>query len=119
VARCTAERVEALLERTSRFSDVERAADEALDQLSADQPVLASCYQAAATGRELLGPRAGQPTLRLMEHGQSAARSGSAGLCGEVRGVNVHAGTAIDGRDRKRWSGCAATSRDLPSAKSG
>jgi hypothetical protein len=108
-----------LLERTSRFSDVERAADEALDQLSADQPVLASCYQAAATGRELLGPRAGQPTLRLMEHGQSAARSGSAGLCGEVRGVNVHAGTAIDGRDRKRWSGCAATSHDLPSAKSG
>jgi hypothetical protein len=32
----------------------------------------------------------------------SAARSGSAGLCGEVRGVNVHAGTSIDGRDRKR-----------------
>ena len=40
-----------------------------------------------------------QPTLRLVEHGQSAARGGSAG---EVRGVNVHAGTAIDGRDRKR-----------------
>jgi hypothetical protein len=94
--------VQALLERTGRFSDVERAADEALDQLSAEQPVLASCYQAAAAGRELLGPRAGQPTLRLVEHGQSAARTGPPGLCGEVRGVNVHAGTAIDGRDRKR-----------------
>jgi hypothetical protein len=64
--------------------------------------VLASSYQAAAAGRELLGPRAGQPTLRLVEHGQSAARTGPPGLCGEVRGVNVHAGTAIDGRDRKR-----------------
>jgi hypothetical protein len=41
VARRTAERVETLLERTGRFSDVERAADEALDPLSADQPVLA------------------------------------------------------------------------------
>jgi hypothetical protein len=102
VSRRTAERVETLLERTGRFSDVERAADEALDPLSADQPVLASCYQAAAAGRELLGPRAGQPTLRLVERGQSAARSGSAGLCGEVRGVNVHAGSAIDSRDRKR-----------------
>lgn len=69
VARRTAARVETLLERTGRFSDVERAADEALDPLAADQPVLASCYQAASAGRELLGPRAGQPTLRLVEHG--------------------------------------------------
>jgi hypothetical protein len=52
VARRTAERVEALLERTSRFSDVE---------LTADQPVLESCYQAAATGRELLGRAPGSP----------------------------------------------------------
>jgi hypothetical protein len=80
-----------------RFSDVERAADEALDQLSVDQPVLASCYQAAASGRELLGPRAGQSTLQLVGHGQAAARSGPPGLCAEVSGVNVHAGTAIDG----------------------
>jgi hypothetical protein len=38
--------------------------------------LLPSCRHRARAA----GPRAGQPTLRLMEHGQSAARSGSAGL---------------------------------------
>jgi hypothetical protein len=49
-------------------------------------------------------PRAGRPTLQRVgvTARQAAARIRFARLCAEVRGVNVRAGTAIDGRDRKR-----------------
>lgn len=36
------------------------------DPLAQAEAVLSSCYQAAVEGRELLGARAGQPTVRLV-----------------------------------------------------
>jgi hypothetical protein len=68
----------------------------------AEQQVLASCYQAASAGLELMGERAGQPSLRLMHPGAARVTARSPALCAEVRGVNVHATAAIDGRDRPR-----------------
>jgi hypothetical protein len=68
----------------------------------AEQPVLGSCYQAAAAGLELMGQRAGQPRLRLVGEPAANAATSSAALCAEVRGVNVHANVAISGRDRPR-----------------
>ena len=77
------------------------SAAEAGAAMSVEQPVLASCYQAAAAGFSLLGSRAGQPTLRLLRS-PTAQPSAASELCAEVRGVNVHAMLAIDGRDRPR-----------------
>jgi hypothetical protein len=82
------------------------------DDFSLEQPVLLSCYDASARGRDLMSERAGRPTLRLLDPAK-AARGASAGavaskgdnkdqLLARVDGVSVHAATCVDGRDRKR-----------------
>ena len=63
VAQRTAKRVGALLEKRRRTLDGD---DDAQALLAQDQPVLASCYNAAAEGKVLLGERAGQRTARLV-----------------------------------------------------
>jgi hypothetical protein len=64
VARRTAERVDKLLARHGRSLDPEKdAGDDPLDQ----EPALSSCASAAARGVDLVGERAGRPTLRLLD----------------------------------------------------
>lgn len=101
VAKRTHARVCQLLRKSGRYLDDENAGSDAGDALTAEQPVLASCYQAAASGLDLLGPRAGRPTLRLLRS-PPAQQSPTPELCADVRGVNVHAMVAFDGRDRPR-----------------
>ena len=76
----------------------EGTADSEHDTLAEEPLALASCYGAAAKGLGLLGPRAGQPTLRLVQPDLGRQSEPVA----EVMGFNVHAQVAIDGRDRKR-----------------
>ena len=66
----------------------------------AEQPVLASCYGASASDVQLLGAQPGQRTAKLT--GPVGVASKPNALAVEVGGVNVHAGLAIDGRDRRR-----------------
>ena len=66
----------------------------------AEQPVLASCYGASASDVQLLGAQPGQRTAELT--GPVGVASKPHALAVEVGGVNVHAGPAIDGRDRRR-----------------
>ncbi|MBM4436228.1 MAG: transposase [Actinobacteria bacterium] len=70
------------------------------EELAAEQAALASCVGASAGDLQLLGAQAGRRT---------AKRPGPApdpvGICvpvAECGGVNIHAGTAVDGRDRRR-----------------
>jgi hypothetical protein len=101
VARRTEARVRVLLRKSGRYFDDEHADTQDPRALSAEQQVLLSCYQAAAAALELLGARAGQPTLRLV-HPPLAQSSRGSELCADFRGVNVHAMVAFDGRDRPR-----------------
>jgi hypothetical protein len=101
LARRVANRIQKVLNKSGRWLDDEQGAHSA-DPLAEKEPVLSSCYQAAAQGKELLGERAGQPTLRLVSPPPERTTARSTGLVAEVRGVNIHAQTAIDGRDRKR-----------------
>jgi hypothetical protein len=97
VTRRTAERIERLLR--TRGYELE-AGDSAYDELSDRQPVLAGCYRAATAGTQLLGPRAGQPVMRVLAGPQRTAARAGGKLVAEVRGVNIHAERAVDGRDR-------------------
>jgi hypothetical protein len=94
VARRTAERVQKVLVRHGRSLDPE--ADAGDDPLS-EQPALAGLAAAATRGVDLLGERAGRPTLRLLD--PDRARPGERAAL--VLGFNVHAGTAIGARDRR------------------
>jgi len=62
--------------------------------------VLASLYDASATDRQLLGEAPGQATRKLVRAVREVLPANEA--LADVGGVNVHAGAAIDGRDRKR-----------------
>ena len=62
LARRTAERVVKVLDKLGRSLDPEM--DAPPDSLEVDHPALAGCYGTAAPGIDLLGERAGQPTLR-------------------------------------------------------
>jgi Putative transposase len=102
VARRTEARVRVLLRNSGRYFDDEQADTQDPAAHSGEQQVLLSCYQAAAAaGLELLGARAGQPTLRLV-HPPLPQSSRGIELCADFRGVNVHAMVAFDGRDRPR-----------------
>src|SRR5690606_38801090 len=68
------------------------------DAFAESQAALALCYASAARGVDITGERAGQPSLRLIDQ-DIVQRSEPAAV---VQGVNVHAATAVDGRDRKR-----------------
>ncbi len=74
--------------------------EEVAEPLVAEQPVLASCYGASASDVQLLGAQPGQRTAKLT--GPVGVASKPHALAVEVGGVNVHAGPAIDGRDRRR-----------------
>jgi hypothetical protein len=94
VARRTAERVQKILVRHGRSLDPD---DDAGDDPLAEQPALAGLAAAAARGVDLLGERAGRPTLRLLD--PDRARPGEPVAL--VMGFNVHAGRAIAARDRQ------------------
>jgi hypothetical protein len=71
------------------------------DVFANEEPVLASCASASAADLVLIGECTGQRTSKLGRtlHLVSSESSGS---YAEFDGVNIHAGVAIDGRDRKR-----------------
>lgn len=100
VARRTALEVRKVLLRHGRSLEglFESASDDEHDDFAERQPALAACYGAALQGVGLFGARAGQPTLRLLR--RELERSGEP--VAEVMGFNVHAGLALDGRDRRR-----------------
>jgi hypothetical protein len=93
VARRTAERVEQILVRHGRSLDPE--ADAGDDPL-ADQPALAGLAAASTRGVDLVGERAGRPSLRLLD----PDRARPAEPVALVMGFNVHAARAIAARDR-------------------
>jgi hypothetical protein len=95
VARRTAERVEKVLLRHGRSLDPQL--DSGDDPLETE-PALSSCAGAAARGVDLVGERAGRPTLRLLD--PDRARVGEP--VADVMGFNVHATRAIAARDRQR-----------------
>ena len=72
-----------------------------LDALADDLPVLASCYGASARDVQLLGAAPGERTEKRFGPVGMPRQAGPA-LVAECGGVNVHAGTVIDGRDRRR-----------------
>ena len=95
VARRTAERVTEILARAGRCLDPELDAGPSPLE---DQPALACIAGSAATGVDLLGPRAGQRTLRVVDPAAGRPLEPVA----EIMGFNVHADVAVDGRDRER-----------------
>lgn len=95
VAQRTAKRVAALLDKRGR--SLEESEDESA-KLAQDQPVLASCYAAAAEGKVLLGDRAGQRTTRVVRPEDARADEPAT----IIAGFNVHAKVAIPAGDRAR-----------------
>jgi hypothetical protein len=85
-----------VLERDGRsFEGVREETDSLLDE----QPVLASCYAAAAGDVQLLGAAPGQKTAKLVCPVRFVFSTSEA--LAEVGGVNVHAKVMVDGRDRR------------------
>ena len=102
VVQWTYERVAQVLERAGRRGLLdEQGVSTEPDAFELEQPALASCYGASVQGLDLLGRRAGQPTLRLVSEPRDGAGAPSEPVA-VVGGFNVHAKTAVDGRDRKR-----------------
>jgi hypothetical protein len=97
VARWTHEGIARVLARLGRPLD---GFDDGVDELADEQPALASCYGASVSDRQLLGASPGEQTRKLV-HPVHELNSPDEALA-EVGGVNVHVGSAIDGRDRKR-----------------
>jgi len=97
VARWTHERLVRVCARHGRSLD---ELDDASDELGLDQPALAACYGASVSDLQLLGAAAGQRTRKLVHPVCKVPAPGEA--LADVGGVNVHAGPAIDGRDRRR-----------------
>jgi hypothetical protein len=96
VAQRTALRVQKLLARHGRSLDGTGEGDD--DDAQPDQLALAACCSAAASGLGLVGERAGQPLLRIVD--PSRAREGEP--FAEVMGFNVHAQVAVAAHDRAR-----------------
>ena len=89
--------------------------------LAADEPVLASCYGATAGDLQVLGADPGQRTQKVFGPGRH--REPDSGVpVAEVGGINIHAATAVDGRDRRRlerllrWSNLGRMAPRRPSA---
>jgi hypothetical protein len=96
-----AERVEKVMRKHGRWVDND-SADAESDRASLEQPALCACYQASAQGVDVLGQRAGRPTLRLVTTAPALNTSAEPGAVAVVRGFNLHAKTTVDGRDRER-----------------
>jgi len=99
LAERTAARIERVFEAHGR--SFEQPSDDA-ELLTLEHPALASCYQAAAAGRQLLGEHPGAPALRVMGPQPNAKGATRPALVCEARGVNVHAERVVDGRDSKQ-----------------
>ena len=97
VATWVHERLARVLERHGRSLEGD---DDAPSVLADEQPALASLYDASAADRQILGEAPGQTTRKLVRAVREVVPPGEA--LADVGGVNVHAGAAIDGRDRKR-----------------
>lgn len=89
VARRTARRIAAALDKAGWGLDAEMQAESEADSPAPDQLALAQCYAAAARGIDLAGDRQGHPSLRLIEQDAVQKREPVA----VVAGVNVHAAT--------------------------
>ena len=72
-----------------------------LSELPSDQPVLASCYGAAASDLQMLGDDPGQRTRKVFGPVRYPEKTTGAPVA-EAGGINIHAGAAVDGRDRRR-----------------
>jgi hypothetical protein len=71
------------------------------ETLFTDDPVLAQCYGASASGTAAFGPRAGAPLKRMVEV-PNDPRPTDGTLRVEHEGFGVFADRRIDGRDKKR-----------------
>jgi hypothetical protein len=74
----------------------------ATDPLASDEPWLAALAEASACGRQILGPEAGQPLLRLGDRVDPEDLPAGTPLCVRVAGVSLHAAVAVPARDRRR-----------------
>jgi hypothetical protein len=93
VAHRTALRTARILERFGLCPDIampERAAIE--------DPVLSALLSASAQGIDLLSDRCNQPALRLVGTPPTLRTSADEMLVAEVRGINVHAASAVKPR---------------------
>lgn len=101
VAALTAARLRRVLQKHGRSLD---EADEVEDTLASEQPVLASCYAASAGDVQLLGKEPGARTGKLARPVAVASPTSHAPAqpVAEAGGVNVHAKTIVDGRDKKQ-----------------
>lgn len=88
-------RIEKILKKHGRLPDD----DDAIDQLSDEQPVLAHCYSQSTHGNGALRLLTDATNTRAST---SASPSTGKGIVAQYEGINVHADTVIDGRDRKR-----------------
>ncbi|KIG16979.1 hypothetical protein DB30_03963 [Enhygromyxa salina] len=97
VARWTHQRLVGVCERHGRsLNDL----DDTTDELALDHPALAACYGASVSDRQLLGASPGQRTRKLVHPVCEVPAPGEA--LADIGGVNVHAGQAVNGRDRRR-----------------
>ena len=71
------------------------------DAVMADEPLLAHCLGASATGTDALGPRRGKPALRLVDPRRVRPQSEGPAR-GLHRGFAVYADRGFDGNDRQR-----------------
>jgi hypothetical protein len=101
LAERTASRLARVLRAHGRYLEDQDGAEVEPDALGVEQPALAACYQAAASGRALdVGPSS-KPIARMLVAPRSPTAAPSP-LCAEARGVNVHASAAVPARDRAR-----------------
>ena len=94
VANTAWRRIEKVLKKHGRLPDDEQVTD----TLSDEQPVLAHCYATSTHGNgalRVLTEVGNTPT-------SSTSPSTAKGIVAQYEGINVHADTVIDGRDRKR-----------------
>jgi hypothetical protein len=100
VARRTHARLVRVLARHGRALD---GPDDHPDAFASGEPVLASLYAASAADVQLLGEAPGQRSTKRVRHVRlvdERARGGE--RVAEHEGLNVHAETWVDGRDRLR-----------------
>jgi hypothetical protein len=99
VARRSAERIRKILQSHGHKLDPELGEVDVLAAGDDTEPTaLSACYGAAAQGLDLLGQRAGKPSLRLVDPTKARPDEPAA----VVQGINVRAKVAIAAEDRSR-----------------
>jgi hypothetical protein len=74
----------------------------AADPFGSEEPWLAALAAASACGRQIPGPEAGRPLLRLGDRVDPEDLPAGTPLCVRVAGVSLHAAVAVPARDRRR-----------------